>query len=822
MTELRDAWRALRATPLVTAVAVLSLALGIGANTAMFSIVDALLLRALPVRHAERLTLLTDGERPHGWPNPVWEAVRERADLFDGAAAYGTSRFDLAVRGQEDPVDGLWASGRLFETLGVGAALGRVLGEADDRRGGGPEGPVAVISHAFWQRRFGGAPDVVGRTVTLDRVPVTIVGVTGPGFFGADVGRTFDVAVPLGAEPLLRGKESRLDRRSDWWLQIMIRLRPGQSAEQATATLRALQTRIADESRPANMRPDEAARFLDDPFTLRPAATGSSRLRARYERPLLTIAAVVGLVLLIACGNIANLLLARATARRHELSVRTALGASRWRLARLLLAEGVLLSAAGAALGVLLAVWGSRGLVAQLSTGANRVFLDVGVDWRMLAFTAAVAVSTALLFATVPALRAARAAPMEAMKAQGRSTASRRRVGLAGSLVMAQVALSMVLLTAALLFVRTFSTLVARDLGFQRERALVVGVDARRTGLEADGRGALYERVREAALAVPGVSHAALSVNTPVSGDTRNWDMAFPHLPSLPRSERIIMMNVVGPGWFAALGTPVVAGRDFDARDRLGAPRAVIVNRAFARKYYGGESPLGRLISEEPRPGPSRAPLEIVGVVGDAVYESAREAPPPTMYWAFAQQERPQSGATLTVRAAAGPPGALAHAVSAAVTGVHPDLALTVRPLSALVDDALVQERLVATLSGFFGALALLLSALGLYGITAYAVSQRRTELGIRLAVGASPNGVMRLVLGRSALLVGGGLAVGAAASWWLARFVDALVYGAPARDPATAAAAAAGLVTIGTLAAWLPARRVARLDPARVLRGDS
>jgi predicted permease len=818
MPTLRDAVRALRATPLVTAVAILSLALGIGANTAMFSIVDALVLRALPVRHADRLTLLMDEDRPHGWTNPIWEAVRARAPLFDGALAYGTPRFDLSPRGTEDPVDGLWLSGRAFEVLGVDAQLGRTLTEADDRRGTA-DAAVAVISHAFWQRRYGGARDVVGRTITLDRVPFTIVGVTPPGFTGPDVGRAFDVAVPIAAEALLRGKANRLDSRSDWWLHVMVRLRRGQTPEQATAALRAVQRQIADESRPTTWRPDAAARFLADPFTLRPAATGTSRLRLRYERPLVTLTAVVGLTLLVACGNIANLLLARAAARRHELSVRTALGASGWRIARQLLAESLLLSTTGAVLGVAVAVAGSRVVVAQLSTNVGRTFLDVGIDPRMLAFTAAVAVGTALLFGTVPALRAARAAPIDAMKEQGRGTS--RRAGVAGTLVVTQVALSFVLLVGAGLFLRTFASLAARDLGFERGRALLVSVDARRAGLDSAALRATWERVREAALAVPGVARAGLSAITPVSGDTRNNIIALPGRPPLPERERLVMMNVVSPGWFATLGTPLVAGRDFDGRDRPGAPLAVIVNRAFVAKYFGGERPIGRLIAEVNMgtAHPDRPPMEIVGVVGDAVYESPREQAPPTMYWPLAQERAP-SGITLTLRAAPGvDPAALARSVGAALLAVHPDLTLSFRPFRDVVDASLVQERLLATLSGFFGALALLLAALGLYGVTAYAVTRRHLELGIRMALGTTPAGAVRLVLARVAGLVAAGLALGLLGSWWAARFVESLLYGLPPRDLVTTSGAAAVLMAVGALAGWVPARRAARIDPMRVLR---
>jgi putative ABC transport system permease protein len=409
--------------------------------------------------------------------------------------------------------------------------------------------------------------------------------------------------------------------------------------------------------------------------------------------------------------------------------------------------------------------------------------------------------------------------PLEAMadRAQGRASGSRG--GIAGALVVAQVALSLVLLAGAGLFVRTFATLADRDLGFERDRALVVGVDAQRTGLDSAALLSLYEQVRDAALAVPGVSHAALSVMTPVSGDTRNWGIELPGRAPFPERERYVMMNLVSPGWFATMGTPLVAGRDFDKRDRAGSPRAMIVNQAFVARYLAGDSPVGRTILEERRPTADPRPMEIVGVVGDAVYESAREAPPPTMYWPLLQMRRPQSGVTLTVRASATSPASLAHSVGAAVLAVHPDLALSFRPFQGIVDASLAQERLVATLSGYFGALALLLAALGLYGVTAYTVSRRRFELGIRMALGATPGGVLRLVLARVALLVGGGLAAGAAVVWWASPLVASLLYAVGPHDLFTLGAAFAVLAAVGLVAGWLPALRAARTDPARVLR---
>jgi predicted permease len=516
----------------VSAVAALSLALGIGANTAIFSLVNSLLLRALPVKEPAQLALITDdaGRGINSWTNPIWEQIRSRRDLFDGAFAWSTSRLNLAAGGETQYVDGIWASGGMFDTLGVPAILGRTLTDADDARGGGPDGPVAVISYGFWQRRFGGAGDVIGKSITAEKTPIRSSG-SRSDFFGP-TRRAYDIAIPIGTEPLFRGKESALDQRSWWWLTVMARLKPGQSVDAGTAAIRGVQPLIRDATMPQDWRPADATTYLQEKFTLVPAGTGNSSLRRRYERPLLTLLVVVGLVLLIACANIANLLLARATARRHELSVRVALGASRWRLARQLLAESLVLASSGAAAGMIIASWASRLLVRQLSTQTNTVFLDLSLDWRVLAFTIGVTVATAILFGTAPALRASGVAPMEALKEHGptfaRGASAGRRVGLAGrvtlsnSLVVAQVALSLILVVAAGLFMRTFSSLANLHLGFDRDRVLLVNVNAQRTEIPPADRLAAYERIRQSVLAVPGVAVAAVSVVTPVSGMTWN------------------------------------------------------------------------------------------------------------------------------------------------------------------------------------------------------------------------------------------------------------------------------------------------------------
>ena len=824
MPDLRDAFRALRATPIVTGIAVLSLALGIGANTAIFSILNSLILRALPVEAPLRLALLNQTSQRSSWSNPIWEEIRDRQhELFAGAFAWSATRFNLAEGGQTQFADGLWASGGYFDVLGVKPLLGRTFTADDDRRGGGADGPVAVISYGFWQRRYNGAANVLGQSITVERVPFTIIGVTPPGFFGTDVGRTFDVAIPIGTEPLIRGKESALDRRSHWWLGVMVRVKPEQNFDTAAAALRGVQPQIREATLPQDWRQHDLARYLADAFTLTPAATGRSFLRTRYERPLTMIMVVVGLVLLIACANIANLLLARANARRHEISVRLALGASRFRLMRQLMTESLLLSGVGALLGLVFAQWGSRLLVRQLSTANNNVFLDLAFDWRVLAFTTAVTVLTALLFGVAPAFRASGVQPNDALKEQGRGISTERRFSLGNLLVIAQVALSLVLIVAAGLFIRTFASLVRLDLGFQQDPVVVVSVNAQRLALDPADRAALFERVRAAANSAPGVSFSAVSAISPVSGSLWNGLFDFPGGPELPENERIVNINLLSPDFFKTLGTRMIAGRDFSASDRAGTPLVAIVNESFAKKYFNGQNPVGRSLRQ---PGFGVRPpttYEIVGYVQDSVYVSLRDPLSPTVYIAVAQHREPPSSVNLSVRAAGGAPALLIRPVADAIGGVDRNLALTFRLMGEQVKASLIQERMIAMLSGFFGALALLLAGLGLYGVTSYAVSRRQTELGIRMALGAAPRGVVRLVLGRVALLVTLGLVAGIALSFALVRvsaqFVEGLLYGIQLTDPLTFVAAGVILACIGALAGWIPARRASRIDPAVVLR---
>ena len=706
-----------------------------------------------------------------------------------------------------------------------------MLGPADDVKGGGPGGPAAVISYAFWQRRFGGAADIVGRHLALKGVPFTIVGVTPQGFFGPSVGYSYDVAVPVGMVDRVEGDpdrtrgEGRLEGRSFWWLEILARLRRGQTLDAANQALRGVQPQIREATLPSGWPSQALQRYLrDGPLTLAPAANGFSDVRGRYTGALFTVMSVVVLVLLTACANLASLFLARANARRHELGTRLALGASRRRLASQLLTESLLLALPGALLGLALAQSGSRLLVAQIGDGRlGPASLDVSLHWHVLLFTLVVAVATALLFGIAPALRAGRIPLHDAMQQQARTLAGEGPGALGGPLLVAQVALSLVLLFGAGLFLRTFSRLVTRDLGVDRDGILLVNIDAQRSRVPPEGRAALFARTVQAAATVPGASRAAASFLNPLSGQGWNGRFEVEGAPvALDDRQRQAWVNAVTPGWFATYGVPLLSGRDFDDRDRAGGTQVALVNEAFARRFLGGQSPLGRVLLRQGRADRPEPPLEVVGLVKDAVYRSPRDPMEPTVYLPFDQvdpNDMFDPVATLGVRSRLGSPASLSKDLAAALSRVDPNLSLSFRLLSDQVDAAVGSDRLVAGLSGFFGMLALLLSAVGLYGVTSYAVTRRRREIGVRMALGADAASVVRLLLGRVGRLLAVGLAIGTALSLGAARFVRGMLFGLGPADPTTLLVAALVLVLVGLTAAGLPARRAARIDPSEVLR---
>ena len=837
MQDFRLAIRSLRATPIVTAIAILSLALGIGANTAIFSLVDSLILRPLPgVAEPDRLVTLSSGAtndtgvstsfEPR-WSYTFWKEIEKRSELFGGALAWSAARLNVSLR-NADPQswDGVYASGAYFQTLGVRPLLGRTF-TVDDDVPNGASTPVAVISYGLWQRQFGGSPQVLGMPLIIEGIPFTVVGITPPEFSGLEVGRAFDIAVPLGTESLIRSTQSFLKPpfdRFNYWLIVALRLKPQQTSDAATAMLRNVQSQIREAAQP-QLPQARRFEFLKEPFTLTTMATGTSQLRRLYRRPLLAVLAIVAVVLLVACANIANLQLARAIGRHHELSVRRALGATRWRLSRELLAESLIMAGVGAGLGVTFATWSSRLLVAQIASATTPITLDLSLDWRVLSFTTAVAVITALAFGVAPALRASDVPPIEALNAQRRGLTSAQAPRLSGGLVALQVGLSLLLVVFAELFVGTFERLARRPLGFDAGRVLVARVNTARAVAQPTGRAAFFGRLVTAATSIPGVAHAAASMTTPVDGSEFS---AWVHVSGVPREaagQRIASRyNFVTPGWFSTYGTSLRAGRDLDASDGPSALPVIVVNESFVRKFLGDGGVIGRTVGLTlgPREEYSFGTKTVIGVVGDAVITSLREPPQPMMYVPLAQWDLPiplSASINVSVRSGTASPAGLVRGINEAFGSINRNLTVTYRTLDVQVSESFRQERLVAMLSGFFGGLALLLALLGLYGITAYSVAQRRAEIGIRMALGAAPDRVVRLVLSRVALLVGAGILIGAVVSLWASKFVASLLYGVQPRDPVTLIGAAAILATVSALAGWLPAWRASRIDPAEVLR---
>jgi predicted permease len=837
--DVRHACRLLRRSPGLSAVAVLTLAIGIGANTAVFSVVNALLLRALPVAEPHRLVVLSTRSAveqgfPGGWTYPLWEQILHRGDAVDGALAWTVfpQPLDLAQGGEIEAADGLFVSGAFFQALGVQPVRGRAFRDEEDVLGA-PESRVAVLSYGFWQRRFGGR-DVVGERVTVNRVPVTVVGVAPPEFLGPEVGRAFEIALPLGAAPSVLHDASWGTREGLSYLAVMLRLRPGQSIDGATALLRGLHRALVEGAmRPGEAWGDYQDAQLGDPIVLVPASAGTSELRRGFARAIVTVLIIAGVVLLIACVNIANLLLARATARRRELGTRLALGATRWRLGRQLILESLVLSTLGATAGLVLSGWVSRAMVAQLSTWSDRIVLDVAPDWRVLAFTVATVVATTLVFGAAPALRSSRLEPAIAMRRATASTAYGGAVsGVRAGLIAPQVALSLVLLVAAALFLRSFGELAREPLGFESDPVLVARIDASRAPVPPADRAVFYERLAQAVGQVPGVAQAAVSLNTPFNrGVTLVADFLVAGSPPRPEGERRATVNYVSPGWFEAYGMPIRAGRAIDQRDTAASSPVAIANEAFVRAFLAGRDPIGAQIDDAlSLQGAPLLSKTIVGVVDGAADQSQRREPAPTLYLPLLQwTQHPMAGSgfmqlseiSLSVRATSGSPDRIGPAISATLADADPALAFSLQPLNVQVGAARQQERLIAILSATFGALAVLLAAIGVYGVTAYGVERRRAEIGIRMALGAGHRHVVSMEMRRTLTAVLVGLTAGLVAAALLTSYLEALLFGVTPLDAVAFGSAAAILVAAASLASLLPARRAARVDPMIVLRAE-
>jgi putative ABC transport system permease protein len=819
--DIRYGLRFLRRTPVISCVAVLSLALGIGANTAIFSLIDNVMLRMLPVqRPAELVQVLKlapsrGGAADSGFTNPLWEQVRDHQDVFSNALAWSQGQFDLAQGGAVQNVQGIFVSGKYFEVLGVRTTAGRLFTAADDQRGCPA---LAVLSYGFWKDHFGGADSAIGSTLSLNNQRFQVIGVSSLGFYGVEVGSKFDVAIPICAAAIFDGKESRLDRRSWWWLSIIGRVKPGISHDQLKARLAVLSPQVFGGAVP-DWSPADQQNFRQRVLLSVPAATGTSYLRTQFKRPLDILMGVVGLVLLIACANIASLMLARASARHKEIAVRKALGASRARLIRQLLTECLLLSTAGAGLGILFARWGTLLLVGFISTGDNQVFLDLSFDWRILTFTAAVAIFTGLLFGALPAFRSTRVSLTSAMKGSQAADAERRAKFRPGKWIVAsQVALSLVLLVASGLFLRSLVKLVTLDAGFDRNNVLLVHANLHSAKVPLEKQSALFDEVEKRLRALPGVVSASRSVMTPVSNYVWNNELQV-DTPNPPTGDAALaFFNFVSPGYFGTLRTPLLAGRSFTYGDTETAPLVAVVNETLARKFFPNGDALGKYFRVRPEPGNTAPPIQVVGLIKDAKYESLREEAHATAYFPIAQITEHAEEQVFELRTAARP-SAMIAAVQGAVASVSKTIPLDFSTLAQQVDDSLVQERLLATLSTFFGALALVLAMIGLYGALSYLVTQRQREFGIRMALGAPQDSILRLVMRDVIVVLAGGLAAGACISFLVVGVLQKMLFGLAARDTMTLLACIGVLSAVAFFAAYLPARRATRIDPMVALR---
>jgi predicted permease len=843
--DLRLAGRGLAKSPGFTLAVTLSLALGIGANTAVFSLLDALLLKRLPVAAPDRLVAIGDTSRVGSLSEgpvrsdllsaPMYRTLRDGNAVFSGLFAAGSpDQLRVGDRSTEpdEPTHGRLVSGNYFSVLGVTAALGRVF-TAGDAAGGPGSAPYAVLSYDYWQRRFGGDAAVVGKTLEVNGYPLTVVGVTPRGFFGEVVAHATDLWIPMVMQPQLGNGKNYLDRWDANWLLLMGRLKPGVTLDEARTAMNALfartiATRAGGAISPGILpqRPEKLR------LAVTPGGTGFSYWRKRFSKSLVTLMAIAALVLLIACANVSTLLLERAAGRRRELGVRLALGAGRSRLVRQLLVESLLLAAFGGAVGALFAVWADRGLLALIGLSRSVAF-DPRLDLRVLAFTAAVALTTGVLFGIVPALRASRTELAPALEAGGRATfgagtgggGAGRNVRAGGAsgwtlgkgLVVCQLAVSLLLVAGSGLFLRTLVNLDRLDLGYPRQGLLMLQVDPASAGYTGGRLETLLRELHERIAALPGVRGVTVSENGLFSGTESRTTIALPGRPPLAPEERDVRSDRVGPQYFEVVGIPIVRGRGVGPRDRAGAPRVVVINETMARAFFPGEDPVGRRLVDTDQPDD---PYEIVGVSGNAHDHDLEGAVPPRFYTSYLQSSDPLWSYSFEVRT--GHPEALVEPVRRAVLGVDPRLVpLDLAPLRDHVDKSLRDERLVARLSTVFGALALLLAAVGLYGVISYATSRRVGEIGVRMALGANGRAVLWMVLRETLVLALTGAALGVPAVLACAHLLSSRLYGLAGHDLPILAGAAALLVVVALVAGALPAARATRIQPTEALRAD-
>jgi predicted permease len=821
--DMRYGVRMLLKKPGFTLIAIVTLALGIGANTAIFSLINAVFLRQLPVPEPQQLVFGFSGTGNSPWQHisyPNYLEYRDRNEVFTGLAAYGPINVSLSSDERPDLVRGLIVTGNYFDVLGVRVILGRPISPAEDNTPNAH--PVAVISHRLWQRRFGGAAGAIGQQLLVNGRSFTMIGVAPPGFEGAELLEICDLYVPMMMQSVVRPPSGgfagemnpdMLGKRGGGWLRMLGRLKPGVSFEHAQASLAVVDRQLA-EAYPDTNR--------DNRVTLFPV----SKIDPRGYRPLSSAAAlllaVTGIVLLIACANVANLLLVRASARRKEMAVRLALGAGRLRLVRQLLTESLLLALAGGLAGLLLAVWAVELLKATPPPAGIFSFnLDFSLDGRVLGFTAALSLLTGVLFGLVPAWRSARPDILPVLKDETYAAGqSGRSFNLSNALVVAQVALSLVLLLCAGLFLRSLQRLQSVDPGFDAERLLTATLNINLLRYTtAQGR-EFYRQVIERIESLPGVERASLARIKPISGGGRITEFILDNQTELPDGGRdqnsplTSATNVVGLNYFKTMGIALLQGRDFTAQDADGAPRVIVINEAFARRYFKGENPVGRQM----RVGvPNPTLREVIGVVRDSKYLTLSEDPTPFIYQPLGQNH--ETGMTLLVRTA-GDPSSVADGVRSAAQSIEKNMPMNnLQPLGTLLDSALYPARMGAALLLIMGSLALTLAAIGLYGVMAYTVAQRTRELGVRMALGAQMRDVMRLVIRQGMKLVLLGMLLGLLAASVLMRLLEGFLYGVSATDPVTFAVIASLLAVVALLACWIPAYQATKVDPLIALR---
>ncbi|HEU4692922.1 MAG TPA: ABC transporter permease [Vicinamibacterales bacterium] len=805
----RYAIRTLRKSPGFAVVAVMTLSLGIGANTAIFSLIDALLLRSLPVPNSEQLlqvSMTPDGARqsPLGdsLSYPVIRSLAEQRDIFAGVGGFSTFVFDVGPPENVRRTQGAFVTGAFYETMGIAAVAGRLLKREDDER----DAPlVVVITDGYWERAFARDPRIVGQRLFVNGRPATIVGVTPPGFSGAQVGWAADVTLPVSAVLQVRPEFASLLGPGNIWLRVLARPRPGLSPSQAEATLALRWPALSSAAIAPNFSAERSKGIAGAVFALRPGATGWTNLRELFQRPLYVLMTLVGLVMLIACANVAGLLLARATARQKEIAIRLAIGAGRGRLVRQLLTESAVVSVASAALGLYLAQVLSRYLVDLLSTGPLQVTFDLSTTWQILGFTLALATGTTLLFGLAPAWQATARGPVDALKTV---SANAFRGRLLPTVVTAQIALCLVLLVGAGLFIRTLQNLRTLDTGFEHDAVLLIDLNGQRSRT-------FYRDTLDLVRNVPGVVSASVATNTPLSGAGWSENVVIGGQWQ-PREPSFV---AVSPKYFETLRTPVLRGRDFSAADEGPVARVAIVNETFARHYFPDRDPIGQHFSATLAPTP--VDLEIVGLVSDVIGNDLRAAPPATVYVPhFQVQVMSQNFSTLQVRTT-GPAAAIIDAIRRQLQPRMLGSPVEIRSLSAQVDAASVRERLVTSLASGLGVLALTLAAVGLYGLLAYSVTARTREIGVRVALGANPWSVVTLVLRQGIRLVFGGILIGVAGAAALSQLLEGMLFGLTARDPATFIAVSALLAAVALVASCIPARRATRLDPLVSLRSE-